>query len=299
MFYPQLFTFVFFIFQHLVHEKVEKVMIYKLSNNISQHKLVGLIRSFFKSDLVEILLLVIDMQDPNKKEVVNHIRIMIEEEESVFLIEQKVKKLCVVLLHFPLSCLRRPPCYPSLFLYGWDHYYLDSIGTNMVNFDMKGFIWNCCFPQTPKDDPLCSILKCILDEAIPVLASRIKFGSAQGGIYNTKMSVSKRSDMLNELLVEYSLGDILCKMFRSYWKPHVMSKYLQDAVMFIKTQDSTLTITDYVYTSLKDLFFDFLVYMVARVNENGNIDVLFRNRDGTGTKELFLDIVQILSVPRN
>ena len=37
-----------------------------------------------------------------------------------------LQKLFVLLLHFP-AMMFYDPCYPSLFLHGWDHYYLDAI----------------------------------------------------------------------------------------------------------------------------------------------------------------------------
>ena len=37
-----------------------------------------------------------------------------------------LQKLFVLLLHFPPTMFYEP-CYPALFLYGWDHYYLDTI----------------------------------------------------------------------------------------------------------------------------------------------------------------------------
>jgi len=80
-----------------------------------------------------------------ERQIVNHIRIMIEEADFsniqsevqivLFLevicmyIHCKLQKLVVLLLHFPpMMFYNHEPCYPSLFLYGWDHYYLDTIG---------------------------------------------------------------------------------------------------------------------------------------------------------------------------
>ena len=37
-----------------------------------------------------------------------------------------LQKLFILLLHFP-AMMFYDPCYPTLFLYGWDHYYLDAI----------------------------------------------------------------------------------------------------------------------------------------------------------------------------
>ena len=37
-------------------------------------------------------------------------------------------KVFVVLIHFPPArLLTKEPCYPALFLQGWDHFYLDTI----------------------------------------------------------------------------------------------------------------------------------------------------------------------------
>ena len=74
-----------------------------------------------------------------KSQIINHIRIMIEEVEHP---NEKVKasceicalysawwfqqKLFVLLLHFP-AMMFYDPCYPSLFLCGWDYYYIDAV----------------------------------------------------------------------------------------------------------------------------------------------------------------------------
>ena len=44
------------------------------------------------------------------------------------------QKLFFLLLHFPATMFY-DPCYPSLFLCGWDHYYLDTIATDQIRID--------------------------------------------------------------------------------------------------------------------------------------------------------------------
>jgi hypothetical protein len=287
--------------QSLVHEDVEKLMVFKLSSVSSQRHVLELLHTFTRSDQVKILLVVVNMQELRQKEVVNHLRIMIEQEEAVTLREDNKEKLFVLLLHFPPSKFRNG-CYPSLFLQGWDHYYLDTIAHSVVTgFDIEKWLWEYCFPQdtlpSPNEDPLIATLKEILHEAIPILASRVYFGFVKDGPFNTKMSASNRSVTLKELFFEKGLGDVLCERFRSYWKPKVMSKYLEKAVVFTRAQDSTLNITDSMHSTFKNLFFDFLVYMITKINEDCNIDVLFLPNSSPAILNLFISIVKQISIP--
>ena len=92
---------------------------------------------------------VINMQE-TKKQMVNHIRIMVEQAEgnplhphvstapqgtrdyclwrSIIICTplSSLQKLFVLLLHFPPSMFY-DRCYPALFLNGWDHHYFDSL----------------------------------------------------------------------------------------------------------------------------------------------------------------------------
>ena len=277
-------------------------MVCKLSNVPSQSRVMDLLRTFVHSDIAEVLLLVVNMQEI-KQQVINHIRIMIEEEEAHLLKEGKNQKLFLLLLHFPPSKFSNA-CYPSLFLRGWDHYYLDTIAHSAVKgvIDIRSWFWDCCFPQEalppPEEDPLVIALKEILNEAIPILSSRVFFGFIHDGRFNTSMSGSQRSKILKALLFEKGMGDVLCEKFRSYWKPNVMSEYLRKAVAFTQSQDSTLNITDSIQTMFKALFFDFLVYMITRINEDCNIDVLFSPNSSPAIQELFLKIVRVFPIPK-
>ena len=73
-----------------------------------------------------------------------------------------MKKLFVLLLHFPPSMFF-DACYPSLFLRGWNHYYLDTIGhtpsltPGVVN--IEEWFERCCFPHRgqPSATVLCNL----------------------------------------------------------------------------------------------------------------------------------------------
>ena len=247
----------------------------------------------------QVCLLVVNIQDTSRQ-VVNHLRIMIEEAE---LLSTQQPKLFVVLLHFPPAQFF-DHCYPSLFLKGWDHYYLDTVAHSAVRrvVDIQDWFWQCCFtnkaPLPPKGDSLMLALEEIVLEAIPVLASRVFFGCSQKGLFNQPMNVSQRSDFLRKLLVTKGVGRILCEMFQSYWKPAVMIEYLEKAATFTKDQESTLNLTETVQTKVKSLFFDFLAYILFHINEDFNIDILFDSDCTPAIQKLFLGILQLLPLPK-
>ena len=86
-----------------------------------------------------------------KQETVNHLRVMIEEAETLAV--PMSCKLFVLLLHFP-PVMFFDACYPSLFLRGWSHYYLDSIGRSSSahhgTLDIEEWFQRCCFPEKSK-----------------------------------------------------------------------------------------------------------------------------------------------------
>ena len=293
---------IFFSFQNLVHEDVEELIVCKLSSIPSQRLVLDLLRTFINSGTANVLIIVVNMQQIKQKEVVNHIRIMIEQEEAVSQKQGSKQKLFVLLLHFPPTEFRSRCCYPSLFLHGWDHYYLDTIAHSVAtSLDIQMWLQTYCFPQetlpTPNQDPLIKTLEQIMKEAIPILASRVHFGAIEGACFNKKTNVSRRTILLQDLFYDKQLGSVLCNRFRSYWKPSVMSKYIEGAVTFTKTQDSSLSITDSIHSTFKKLFFDFLVYMITQINEDCNIDVLFLQNPLPAMQQLFLTIVEELSIP--
>ena len=242
------------------------------------------------------------MQETSRQ-VVNHLRIMIEEAEILSTLSTQKAKLFVILLHFPPAQFF-DPCYTSLFLKGWDHCYLDTVahsaGQGVV--DIQDWFWQCCFPkealQPPERDSLMVALNKILPEAIPVLSSHVSFGSNQQGSFNKPMNVSQRSEALKELLFAKGVGRVLCERFRSYWKPAVMTECLEKAATFTKDHESTLNITDTVQTMFKSLFFDFLVCMLSQINQDFNIDVLFNSDCTPAVMELFLGILQVFPLPK-
>ena len=286
--------------------ETDKLMIYKLTRILSQTRFQDLLNSFLESETAEVCLLVVNMQDTSK-EIVNHVRIMIEETET--LVAKRMTKIFVVLLHFPPVQFFQP-CYPSLFLQGWDHCYLDTIAHSAIKgvVDIRDWFWQCCFPQQSSqlvedEDALLQALQEMLPQVIPILASRVFFGSRQNCSFNSPMNGLQRSEALGELLFKKgkegdTVGKVLCERFRTYWKPPLMTEHLQRAAVFSRNRESTLNITESIQTYFKSLFFDFIVYMVSQVNECFNIDIIFNLDCTPALEELFLVILRVFPTPK-
>ena len=264
--------------------------------------LQDLLNNFIVSTTAEVCLLVVNTQETSK-EVINHVRIMIEETETTAAKSQT--KVFVLLLHFPPAQFFQP-CYPSLFLQGWDHCYLDTIAHSAVKgvVDIRDWFWQCCSlkQSSQHDDTLLQTLEDMLPKAIPIIASRVFFGLKQNGFFNSPMNGHQRSKALMELFLKQgqtitTVGKVLCKKFRTYWRPLAMKELLERAAVFSKSRESTLNITESIQAKLKSLFFDFLVFMISKVNENLNIDVIFNCDCTPAIVELFIQILDILPTP--
>ena len=290
------------VLRKFVFKETDKLMVYKLSSILSQTTIQELLKHFLQSDTAEVCLLVVNMQEISK-EIVNHVRIMIEETETM--VTKQMTKLFVLLLHFPPAQFFHP-CYPSLFLQGWDHCYLDTIAIKGV-VDIRDWFWQCCFPQqslqlVEDEDALLQALQDMLPQAIPILASRVFFGSRQNSSFNSPMNGLQRSEALGELLFKKgkegaTVGKVLCERFRAYWKPSLIAKELERAAVFSRNRESTLNITESIQNRFKTLFINFLVYMISRINENFNIDIIFNSDCTPAIEELFLEILRAYPAP--
>ena len=109
-----------------------RLRVTKVTNSTTQSSITSKLKLFCTSETLEVMMLVINMQHFSVK-IVNHLRIMIEEAEVLYPKEIKdIPKLFVVFLHFPPEMFFSH-CYPSLFLFNWDHYYLDTIAPSEEN----------------------------------------------------------------------------------------------------------------------------------------------------------------------
>ena len=287
----------------LVHDDVGAVVVHKLSNK-PQNCIRELLKTFVGSEYSQVLLLVANMAEVTVS-VVNHLRIMIEEAENQNQSQSPpLPKLFVLLLHFPPHNFLNP-CYPTLYLRGWDHYYLETIGQHHGNgvIDVKDWFSHCFLRQdkdsdiNEEEDSLVQPAIGLLEEAIPVISSRVPFSSYAGFPFNGQLTTLLRDGLLRDLLITKGVGAVLCKHFRSYWKPSMMSRYLEQAANLAHQQQSTLNITDTIQAAFKVRFMDFMVVMVSRLNENCNIDSVFVDGGSPVVDALFRDLLTVYPCP--
>ena len=281
-----------------VFNHVPELVVCKLEGAHSQQSVTEMLKEFIQSKK-QVILLLANMQEVSKS-AINHLRVMIEEEEATAE-ESSKPKLFLLLLHFP-PAMFFTACYPSLFLEGWNHFYLDTIahGYSHGIVDSVEWLHMSCFPteQTLSviEDSFFLMLKDLLPQSVPHVVSRLLFGSDYSRPFNRPMKTLARSETLYRLFAT-DIGDALCHHFRSYWKAEVMTEYLHRAVKFTQTGQTTLNITDSIHSIMKSHFLDFIVYMVDYMNDNYNLDI-FYGSNSTEVKKLFSDLTTCLPIPQ-
>lgn len=243
----------------------------------------------------------INSQDISVK-TVNHVRVMIEETEISAKSHQHYrKKLFVILLHFPPSRFFEH-CYPTLFLKGWNHYYLDTISHSYVTgvVDILDWLQQSCAPDVPDLKYLSAnsnaIYKAALQlvhQIIPVIQAHMQFGCKNDNSFNARKDEVKRREDLVYLLKRQKLDEVLSSKFSYYWDTKVMLTNLERAATLSVQEDSTLSITDLIQTDFKKLFSAFCVHMLYRANENFNLDIAFKGDN----LALFVDIFKLIPIP--
>ena len=282
----------------------------KVSKALSQRAIQEKLEAFVSSDTHEVILFIADMQAISIR-TINHLRMMIEHAES----EKRcnlMPKLFALLLHFPPRMFFSA-CYPSLFLSGWEHCYLDSIshGVTVGTVDIKEWFSTCCSspttnqPNTTDKDTLLLLFKYFFPQTIATVVSRVAFGLDNKRLrpFNHEMTPLERSQAIKQLSdtdIGMKLIHILCQRFRSYWCPEVMTEYLHRAVSFAQRGETGLNISDSIQSIIFSHFLDFLVFMFSQMNENYNLDILFEPNSPKSqvAKEVYLEITSVLPIPQ-
>ena len=277
------------LIESTVYDDLKALKIYKISPGDLEGEIQKQVQTFLESTVHIIFLIIANMKDVTVK-MINHLRIIVEQKENESL---NSEKLIMFLLQFPQEQQLFTHCYPVLFLSGWDHFYLDSLTTDISVPGLPKSLQNVvnirqCFHVAlgiPNTD--CSIslsLEPLLEEAITVTSPRMVIGTT-GGVYNKPMSIIARRTLLKKLLIKdisqqqekpqslcTPVGEAICFLFTQYWDNVTVAKFLQDAAHFTFCHQSTLGITSYIQTRIKALFFEFIIYMLWVINQDCNLD---------------------------
>ena len=271
----------------------DRLSVLKITAISTQTSVFKRLQSFVQSETHEIMLVIINMQY-STVEIVNHLRIMIEEAETQFHSSEEVNKLFVVLLHFPPEMFFNH-CYPSLFLSGWDHYYLDTIAPPEEKgvIDICQWFSHCCGAVNCKNPAefLDKPLQELMEEAIPALAAQ--FTSDQ-------VVVGNKVDMLKNVF-QTKLGEIVRERFISYWQTSVITEVSEQAANYPHMYESTLSITDAILTMVKSSFYDFLFYVLSILRKECVLEPLSHCQHDQQNQELIqlsFDLFQSYPLPK-
>lgn len=273
-----------------------KFMFLKLSTAHSQEILQEKIKCFLESNC-HVFVIVINSQQIHKR-MINHLRIMIEDEERC---KGNCQKIFVLLFQIPPQQFYTR-VYPALFLQGWDHHYLDSIASVKLTPDgLKEQVLNIelwfkltCLEQS-RHTLMTDSLKQLLEEAVPVVVSKLVIPTSTH--FSPIVDASSKTQSVKRLFSgdKEEVGNILLKRFCLLWNPTLMAEYIDSAANTGYSSKSTLNIIETVETTFRFLFFDFLIYMLSCIAAGLNLDWIF---DSKGCSEsVFYRVIEFLPCP--
>ena len=273
-----------------------KFMFLKLSTAHSQEILQDKIKCFLDSNC-DVFIIVINSQHIHKK-MINHLRIMIEDEERC---KGNCQKIFVLLFQIPPQQFYTR-VYPALFLQGWDHHYLDSIASvkltpdglkeKVVNIELW-FKLTCLEPS--RHTLMTDSLKQLLEEAVPVVVSKLAIPTST--YFSPEVDASSKTECVKRLFSgdKKGVGNILLKRFCLLWNPTLMAEYIESAANTGYSSKSTLNIIETVETTFRFLFFDFLIYMLSCIAAGLNLDWIFDSKDYS--ESIFYRVIEFLPCP--
>jgi hypothetical protein len=258
----------------LLRSSQSPVHILKLEAFASQQAVESAIRRFIKNEHAELLLFMVNM-NRTRKRLVNQLRGVIDRMQM-----QSPKKVFVMLLAFQPESLHIAPCYPTLFMHGWDFHYLDSCGggnTQQEPIAVKDwFSVGCGLQKSIQAHPSSqnaegALLpspahRTLLSRSYEVVVANLH-GSAnfpsQGGstnpilpFYSRGATLGTRATCLDCFMESIpQLQFALTSMFHSLWTPKVVTYFLQEAV----TRRSYCSVSRTLRGDFQELFGVFLV----------------------------------------
>ena len=284
---------------------------YVINSATSQQNINHILKQFFDSEQSEVLVLVADMNELSK-DCISHVRLLIEEKEA----RSKIKsnKLIYVLLHFS-SNMFYTHCYPSLFLSGWQHIYLDTIGEAKADchIDIQKWLTYCLLKQkqnsiehiTSHTEPY-FVTKSIM---ITWLHNLLPNVSVSIGIQKTK-DIDKLCgnktihDCWYQLLFGFDnmISNVIMERFSYFWQQDATNKLSQQAASYSMKYHSSHTLSNTIKTTVESSFKDIVLYLLSIINDSMAIHTVLNCNESSTIcvlPNLFCQLLTILPIPKS
>ena len=280
--------------ERFIFSNAEIVNVYKVTSLTTQETFAKVLDTFNRNSMQGILVLIVHVDDVPLM-AINHMRVLIEEKEA-FSSKQNHEKLYVVLVHFSPQYFFNH-CYPSYYLNGWDHYYLDTIGLGYASVNIHKWFSECYIHHDDKSptsfmEP--KFLLGLLEKAIPVVAPRIDLRARKGH----KLSSSEKNSLLYKFLSVSEVGQLVGELFRRYWEPSVMTD-ISDKVSKLGRCEFSFSITDSINTIIRSSVCDFLLYVLSLMNEYQVVNIVINSGEKLAIKNLTLNILSMYPIPKD
>ena len=282
--------------ERFIFSDAERVTVYKVTSLTTQEIFAEVLNTFNRNSTQDILVLIVHV-DNVPLMAINHMRVLIEEEEALSSADKHNNvKLYVVLVHFsPQHFFNH--CYPSYFLNGWDHYYLDTFGLGYASVNIHKWFSESYIHYDDKSptsfmDP--KFLHGLLEEAIPVVAPRIDLQDIKGH----ELPSSEKNSLLRKFLSVSEVGQLIGELFHRYWEPSVMTD-ISDKVSKLGQCEFSFSITDSVNTIIRSSAWDFLLYIFSLMNEYQVVNIVVSSGEKSAIKNLALNILSMYPIPKD
>jgi hypothetical protein len=214
-------------------------------------------------------------------------------------------KSFVMLLHYPPSNSLQGQCYPALFLGGWEHIFLDSVGDSST-IDVDTYISHACRNIVASSSERA---KCVL-HLQNILHQRVLSQLVGQNIFYREQNMFQRDSfhdrrislarLLSTKIDTSSVGKILCEKFADLWFDHVLLRATYRASQSLFLGVTQLSLTTSIHSTLIHVFQAFLCDILVRANQWRNFDLIALSTRTTPTKKclliLFEKVLQELPV---
>ena len=259
---------------------------YVITHASSQESLLATLKCFFEHTAVnsptEVLLLVANMNEVLKS-TINHARILIEEIELSY---QKLhtNKLVFLLLHFPPNMFYNH-CYPTLFLNGWQHIFLDEIGKIKDAHYLNIEKWlNISLLEENKTSYQHVLSEIFVNDFVwnKLLFESIVLSS--GNVTMKQLKDFPLEDTDNEqILLQWLLFVkkeeiqlVIKQRFYTYWQQEAMHELTYQIACYALTYHSSCTLSQTVQETIKSSFKEMVLYFICIINHHFVIHTLKR-----------------------